>query len=231
MLEKSLRHNLEKGSNFCIKSALGEVVIARNEYICPSKISMSVDLDAYNLLAEKLKSFQATLVAVSKTKPVSDIRQLYDHGHRDFGENYVNELLEKQKLLPQDIRWHFIGHLQTNKVRSILPFIHLIHGVDSFRLLKEINKEALKQQRTVNCLLQVHIADEETKFGLTFDEAEALLRLPETTGLANVAVQGLMGMATLTADEGKIRNEFRSLKSFFQKISSQQLPIDFRILS
>ena len=131
-----------------------------------------VNKEVYNQVHEELRLSKITLVAVSKTKPKEDILELYNLGHRDFGENYVQELTEKAEQLSTDIRWHFIGHLQTNKVRSIIPFIYLIHGVDSLKLLKEIDKQAEKSKRVIDCLLQVHIAQEETKFG--FDEAELL---------------------------------------------------------
>ena len=131
---------------------------------------MGVNKEVYQKIHEELRLSNITLVAVSKTKPVEDILALYDLGHRDFGENYVQELVEKAEQLPNDIRWHFIGHLQTNKVKSIVSFIYLIHGIDSLKLLKEIDKQAEKNKRIIDCLLQVHIAQEETKFG--FDEAE-----------------------------------------------------------
>jgi pyridoxal phosphate enzyme (YggS family) len=158
-----------------------------------------------------------TLVAVSKTKPVEDILELYNLGQRDFGENYVQELVEKHEQLPKDIRWHFIGHLQSNKVKYIAPFVHLIHGVDSFNLLKEINKQALKNNRIIDCLLQIHIAKEETKFGF---EAHELKQLHDTsTGsvheFKNVRVIGLMGMASFSDDKEIVRNEFRNLKMIF----------------
>ena len=160
------------------------------------------------------------LVAVSKTRPASDIQELYDLGQRDFGENYVQELTEKQALLPADIRWHFIGHLQSNKVKYIAPFVHLIHTVDSFKLLEEINKQAAKCGRTIDVLLQVYVADEETKFGL--DEGE----LMELAGqyelkkqeLRNVRICGLMGMATNTDNEGQVREEFARVSGLFKKL-------------
>src|SRR5215203_115043 len=176
-----------------------------------------VNKEAYKQLHEELRLSKITLVAVSKTKPAEDILELYNLGHRDFGENYVQELAEKAEKLPTDIRWHFIGHLQSNKVRSIVPFIYLIHGVDSLKLLKEINKQAEKYKRVNDCLLQVHIAQEETKFG--FDETELLgLDLKQFT---NVRIKGLMGMASLTEDISKIRIEFRSLKTVFEKLKAQ----------
>ena len=135
---------------------------------------MSINIEKYNTIIKELKN-KATLVAVSKTKPAEDIQALYDLGQRDFGENYVQELIEKEALLPKDIHWHFIGHLQSNKVKYIAPFVHLIHGVDSLSLLKEINKQALKNNRTINCLLQVYIAKEETKFGLDENELQEII--------------------------------------------------------
>jgi pyridoxal phosphate enzyme (YggS family) len=178
---------------------------------------MIVDKEKYQQINEELRLSKITLVAVSKTKPIEDILELYKLGHRDFGENYVQELTEKAEKLPNDIRWHFIGHLQSNKVRSIVPFIYLIHGVDSLKLLKEIDKQAEKNKRIIDCLLQVHIAQEETKFG--FDEAELLgLELKQFT---NVRIKGLMGMASLTEDINKIRIEFKSLKTRFEKLKTQ----------
>ncbi len=184
---------------------------------------MPVDKKAYQELNEELRLSKITLVAVSKTKPVEDILELYDLGHRDFGENYVQELVEKAEQLPKDIRWHFIGHLQTNKVKLIVPFVYLIHGVDSIKLLKEIDKEGAKQSRVVHCLLQVHIAQEETKFG--FDENE--LNSVQTSQFANVKIIGVMGMASLTDDMNKVRTEFTQLKNLFKKLqtSNPQLQI------
>lgn len=177
---------------------------------------MSIDKEAYLKISKELEEKNITLVAVSKTKPVEDIRELYDLGHRDFGENYVQELVEKAGQLPKDIRWHFIGHLQTNKVKLITPFVQLIHGVDSLKLLKEINKEAAKAGRAVDCLLQVHIAEEDTKFG--FDEEE-LMNL-DRTGLKNSNVIGLMGMASFTDDMNKVRKEFQNLKRLFDRLKT-----------
>lgn len=184
---------------------------------------MSVDKKAYQELNEELRLSKITLVAVSKTHPVEDIRELYDLGHRDFGENYVQELVEKAKQFATDIRWHFIGHLQTNKVKLIVPFVYLIHGVDSLKLLEEINKQAEKHSRVIHCLLQVHIAQEETKFG--FDENE-LFGL-DISQFANVKIVGLMGMASLTDDMTKVRSEFTQLKNLFKKLhaSKPQLQI------
>lgn len=160
---------------------------------------------------------EVTLIAVSKTKPIELIMEAYKAGQRDFGENYVQELTEKQALLPNDIRWHFIGHLQSNKVKYIAHFVHLIHGVDSLKLLKEINKEAKKNNRIISCLLQIHIADEETKFGFSIEEAEQLLKSSELTALTNTRVIGLMAMASNTTDQQKIRNEFRSVMNLCAK--------------
>lgn len=152
-----------------------------------------------------------TLVAVSKTKPNELILEAYESGQRDFGENYVQELVEKQKELPADIHWHFIGHLQTNKVKQIIPFAHLIHGVDSVKLLKEINKESAKIGKVTSCLLQIYIADEETKFGLDEQECRALLKSEEFSQLKNIKLEGFMGMASNTDDEEKISSEFRKI--------------------
>jgi pyridoxal phosphate enzyme (YggS family) len=176
-----------------------------------------INKEEYNQIHEELRLSKITLVAVSKTKPIEDIFELYNLGHRDFGENYVQELVEKAEQLPKDIRWHFIGHLQSNKVKLITPFIYLIHGVDSLKLLKEIDKQAEKNKRIIDCLLQVHIAQEETKFG--FDETE-LLNL-ELKQFLNVRIKGVMGMASLTDDINKIRIEFKSLKTLFEKLKTQ----------
>lgn len=155
-----------------------------------------------------------TLIAVSKTKPNEMLLEAYQAGQRHFGENYVQELVDKEAQLPKDIRWHFIGHLQSNKVKYIAPFVHLIHGVDSFSLLKEINKQALKNHRVIDCLLQIYIAQEETKFGLYFKEASEILNSSEFKELENVQIKGFMAMASNTDDEHQIRKEFKSLKEF-----------------
>jgi len=155
-----------------------------------------------------------TLVAVSKTKPNPLILEAYQSGQLDFGENYVQELLDKHTQLPSDIRWHFIGHLQSNKVKQIAPFVYLIHGVDSFKLLNEINKEAKKSNRIINCLLQLFVAKEETKFGLSFEEADALLKSEELKSLENISIKGFMAMASNTDDQHQIRKEFHSVKTF-----------------
>jgi PLP dependent protein len=159
-----------------------------------------------------------TLVAVSKTKPNTMLMEAYDAGQRDFGENYVQELVDKHEQLPKDIRWHFIGHLQSNKVKYIAPFVHLIHGVDSLKLLQEINKQAQKNNRTIDCLLQLYIAKEETKFGLTFEECEALLRSEAFNSLKNISIKGFMAMASNTNTTDQIRKEFLSVKEFAGRI-------------
>ena len=158
------------------------------------------------------------LVAVSKFHPVEMIEEAYHAGQRIFGENHVQEMTQKHELLPKDIEWHFIGHLQTNKVKYIAPFVSLIHSVDSFKLLKEINKQAEKSQRVISCLLQIHIAQEETKFGFSFDECRSMLQEEEWKTLTHVQLCGVMGMATFTDDIQEVRNEFRSLKKFFDEI-------------
>jgi PLP dependent protein len=183
-----------------------------------------INKEAYEKIIEKLQPKNVTLVAVSKTKPPEAIKELYDLGQRDFGENYVQEMVDKQAQLPSDIRWHFIGHLQTNKVKYITPFVHLIHGVDSLKLLKEINKQALKANRIINVLLQVHIAQEETKFGLDEKELEEIFN-PNSSQLhelKNIRIQGLMGMASFTENEEQIRKEFRYLKTLFDKNTKLQ---------
>lgn len=159
-----------------------------------------------------------TLVAVSKTKPVSDLLEAYEAGQRIFGENYVQELVEKQPQLPADIEWHFIGHLQSRKVKLIAPFVSLIHGVDSLKLLEEINKQAEKNNRVINCLLQVFIAEEESKFGLDEKELEDILQFVQNdNSLNNIKIVGFMGMATFTDDLNQIKKEFLKLKSIFDK--------------
>ena len=158
------------------------------------------------------------LVAVSKFHPVEMIEEAYHAGQRIFGENHVQEMTQKHEVLPKDIEWHFIGHLQTNKVKYIAPFVSLIHSVDSFKLLKEINKQAEKSQRVISCLLQIHIAQEETKFGFSFDECRSMLQEEEWKTLTHVQLCGVMGMATFTDDVQEVRNEFRSLKKFFDEI-------------
>lgn len=163
---------------------------------------------------------EVTLVAVSKTKPDEMILEAYEEGHRDFGENKVQDLIAKKERLPADIRWHMIGHLQSNKVKYLAPFVHLIHGVDSMKLLRVIQKEAVKADRTLDCLLQVHIAREETKFGFSGEELETLAQSDAFSELGMVRIRGVMGMATYTADTGQIREEFRTLNHIFEKLHS-----------
>lgn len=185
---------------------------------------MAVDLRAYQELKSFCTAHNTTLVAVSKTKPVADIQALYNEGHRDFGENYVQELVEKQPQLPKDIHWHFIGHLQSNKVKYIASFVHLIHGVDSFKLLKEINKQAAKHNRIIEVLLQMHIAREETKFGLDEREVDEILNSEELSALKNVRIVGIMGMASFVEDVQQIRQEFLVAKNTFDKYAKQKTP-------
>ena len=174
--------------------------------------------DNIKRLKNEIEATNVKLIAVSKTKPIEDIQEAYDAGQRIFGENQVQELVEKAEILPKDIQWHLIGHLQTNKVKYIAPFISLIHGVDSLKLLKEINKQAEKNQRIIDCLLQIYIADEDTKFGLDFDEAVELLRDEEYLELKNIRVVGLMGIASNTSNEKQIKEEFYELKTLFDGI-------------
>jgi pyridoxal phosphate enzyme (YggS family) len=169
-------------------------------------------------LNKEIKPSKAKLIAVSKTKPAEDVQEAYDAGQRVFGENQVQELVEKYEKLPKDIEWHLIGHLQTNKVKYIAPFISLIESVDSLKLLQEINKQAEKNSRVIDCLLQVYIADEETKFGLSYDELIELLRSPEYIELKNVRIVGLMGIATNTDVEKQINDEFHELRVLFDGI-------------
>ena len=169
-----------------------------------------------NLL--KIKSSlpeHVTLVAVSKTKPVSDLIEAYNAGERVFGENKIQEMSEKWEQMPKDIQWHMIGHIQTNKVKFMAPYVSLIHGVDSLKLLEEINKQALKNNRIIDCLLQIHIAEEETKFGLNEDELQNLLASESFINLKNIKIVGLMGMATFTENQNQIKKEFEHLKSIF----------------
>ena len=177
---------------------------------------MAVDIEKYNEILQELNG-KATLVAVSKTKPAEELQALYDLGQRDFGENYVQELVDKQAILPKDIRWHFIGHLQSNKVKYIAPFVNLVHGVDSENLLTELNKQAIKNNRVIDCLLQVYIATEETKFG--FDEAE--LQNIQWSNYPNVHIKGLMGMASFSNDKELIKNEFKQLKKLYDQLPGQ----------
>jgi PLP dependent protein len=177
-----------------------------------------INIEKYTAITQQLAITNTTLVAVSKIKPAADVQSMYNQGQRDFGENYVQELVEKQAVLPDDIKWHFIGHLQSNKVKYIAPFVHLIQSVDSEKLLKEIDKQAAKNNRKINILLQVHIAEEQTKFG--FDEAE--LMALDVTGFKNVQIVGLMGMATFTDDKKIVMREFKHLKQLYNNFEQEK---------
>ena len=163
------------------------------------------------------------LIAVSKTKPVSEILEAYNAGQKVFGENKIQEMVQKFDHMPKDIQWHMIGHLQRNKVKYMAHFVHLIHGVDSFKTLKEINKQAKKHDRIINCLLQLKIASEETKFGLSSSDVEGLLNSPELSNLKNINIQGFMGMASFTSDTNIVRTEFKTLKTYFEKFKNKTL--------
>lgn len=190
-------------------------------------------------LVERINQLKATLpadvqlIAVSKTKPSAAIQEAYDGGQRAFGENKVQELVDKYEALPKDIEWHLIGHLQTNKVKYIAPFVSLIHAVDSLKLLQEIDKQAAKNQRIIHCLLQFHVAQEETKFGLSFEEAEALLSSKEFIEMEHIRIVGIMGMASFVDNEEQVRDEFRTLNNYFHIIKSHHFKFnpDFKIVS
>ena len=185
-----------------------------------------------SLLSKKIPS-NIQLVAVSKTKPNELLMQAYDHGQRHLGENKVQELVSKHESLPKDINWHFIGHLQRNKVKYIAGFVHLIHGVESLKLLKEIDKQGQKNNRIINVLLQFHIAEETSKFGLNLLEAQQLLIDEAYLGFSNICISGVMGMATFTDDTEQVRNEFRTLKSIYNdlKMSFFKDSNDFKVIS
>ncbi|MDC1244460.1 YggS family pyridoxal phosphate-dependent enzyme [Crocinitomicaceae bacterium] len=185
-----------------------------------------------SLLSKKIPS-NIQLVAVSKTKPIELLMQAYDHGQRHLGENKVQELVSKHESLPKDINWHFIGHLQRNKVKYIAGFVHLIHGVESLKLLKEIDKQGQKNNRIINVLLQFHIAEETSKFGLNLLEAQQLLVDDAYLGFSNICISGVMGMATFTDDTEQVRNEFRTLKSIYNelKMSFFEDSNDFKVIS
>jgi pyridoxal phosphate enzyme (YggS family) len=178
---------------------------------------MPVNISAYQSIQATLTDQQVTLVAVSKTKPQEELMELYALGHRAFGENYVQELVDKEATLPKDIQWHFIGHLQSNKVKYIAPFVYMIHGVDSEKLLQEINKQAIKQNRIIDCLLQIHIATEETKFGFDGPALHELLMSGRLVGYSNIRIRGLMGMASFSEDQALLTQEFTTLKMYFDK--------------
>tara|TARA_B100001059_G_C17648574_1_gene483184 strand:+ start:115 stop:765 length:651 start_codon:yes stop_codon:yes gene_type:complete len=183
-----------------------------------------------NLLNLKSKlPHNISLVAVSKTKPISDLEQAYQTGQRLFGENKVQEMVQKYEIMPKDIKWHMIGHLQRNKVKYIAPFVNLIHGVDSLKLLKEINKQAIKCDRTIDCLFQLKIASENTKFGMSKNELQTILNCDEFKKLKNIKVRGVMGMASFTGDFDKIKLEFKYLKSIFDDLKNQFQ--EFKIIS
>lgn len=175
--------------------------------------------DNLNRINSELPS-NVTLVAVSKTKTTQLIQEAYDSGHKAFGENKVQEVIEKHSLLPKDIEWHFIGHLQSNKVKYIAPFVTLIHSVDSLKLLKEINKQGRKYERTIDCLLQFHIAQEESKYGLSLEDALEILGSDEFVSFENISITGIMGMATFTSNQEQIREEFRTLENYFNVLKS-----------
>ena len=177
-----------------------------------------------NKILTELAPYQARLVAVSKTKPVAQILEMYNKGHKIFGENRALELADKYELLPKDIEWHFIGHLQTNKVKYIAPFVSLIHAVDRYKLLKEINKQAQKSGRIIDCLIQFHIAEEQSKFGFDLTDAGAMLNDPMLSSLENIRLCGVMGMATFTDDMQQVRREFQQLKYYFTQLKTQYFP-------
>ena len=179
---------------------------------------MSISKNLINL--KSLLPSHVTLVAVSKTKPVTDLMEAYNAGQRIFGENKIQEMVEKHDQMPKDIQWHMIGHVQTNKVKYMAPFVSLIHGVESLKLLKEINKQALKNNRIIECLLQIKIAEEDTKFGLPINEALKIMQSKELSELKNIRITGVMGMATFTDDESQIQREFNNLKLAFNQLKS-----------
>ncbi|HOW31755.1 MAG TPA: YggS family pyridoxal phosphate-dependent enzyme [Bacteroidales bacterium] len=176
-------------------------------------------VENYRILLDKIGT-KVTLVAVSKTRPLSQIVELYEVGQRDFGENRAQELVSKAGAAPADIRWHLIGHLQTNKVKFIAPFVEMIHSVDSLKLLAEINQQALKNERVIKCLLQFHIATEETKFGLSYDETVELITSAAFKSMRNVSICGVMGMATFTDNDDIVSSEFRQLREYFDRLKS-----------
>ena len=191
---------------------------------------MPVNTNQYHSIISQLNPQKVQLIAVSKTKPNEDIIELYDLGQRAFGENYVQELVDKAASLPKDIQWHFIGHLQSNKVKYIAPFVHLIHGVDSEKLLQEINKQAIKQKRIIDCLLQVHIATEETKFGFDANSIDEFIQSGRLAQYPNIQIKGLMGMASFSEDTNLLTKEFTTLKQIFDQ-AAKQLGKQFTILS
>jgi pyridoxal phosphate enzyme (YggS family) len=189
---------------------------------------MSIKENVFRL-KNTFKNHGCLLVAVSKTRPIEDILEAYEAGIRDFGENKVQEMTEKQPQLPSDIRWHMIGHLQRNKIKFIAPFVHLIHGVDSFKLLRAIDKEAEKSSRVLSCLLQIHIAKEDTKFGFDERELMEMITAEEIGSLKNIKILGLMGMATNTSDMDLVRQEFAGLKGLMGRLKEHELPPNFEL--
>lgn len=171
-------------------------------------------------IQNQIRAYSAKLIAVSKTKPNAQIMELYELGQRDFGENRVLELAEKYEKLPKDIKWHFIGHLQTNKVKYLTPFVHLIHSVDRLKVLKEINKQAQKEDRLINCLIQFHIAEESSKYGFDIQEAREMLESEAYQSMQNIQFVGVMGMGTFTDDMDQVRREFQQLKSIFNELKT-----------
>jgi pyridoxal phosphate enzyme (YggS family) len=192
---------------------------------------MAVNTQQYLSIIKELTDQGVQLIAVSKTKPNEDIQALYELGHRDFGENYVQELVDKQASLPLDINWHFIGHLQSNKVKYIAPFVYLIHGVDSEKLLQEINKQGLKQNKVIDCLLQIHIATEVTKFGFDGPALHELLLSGRVADYSHVRIRGLMGMASFSENQQLLSQEFTTLKNYFDKAKIAFPNGQFEILS
>src|SRR5690606_18877490 len=185
-------------------------------------------------ITKEVDKHGASLIAVSKTKPVELLLEAYNAGIRDFGENKVQELVEKEQQLPNDIRWHMIGHLQRNKVKFIVPFVYLIHGVYSFKLLKEIDKQGVKVSRRINCLLQVHIAEEDTKFSFSREEITKLLQEQDFAAMEHIVVSGVMGMATFTEDTSQISREFKALRELYDSLSKQYAAVpnvEMKILS
>lgn len=187
------------------------------------------DLIKLDAILSELKKFNARLVAVSKTKPAGEIQQVLQHGHHDFGENYVQELVDKHPQLPDSVNWHFIGHLQTNKVKQLAGFVHLIHGIDSLKALSEVNKQGIHFNRVIDVLIQVHIANEESKFGVPPDDINRFMDQSTALALSNVRIRGLMGMSTFTDNVSQIRTEFKNLRKCFDQFSG--IIPDFDILS
>ena len=176
--------------------------------------------EVYKQIVETIPT-HVQLVAVSKLKPASEVMAAYELGQRHFGENWAQELKEKHEQLPKDIHWHFIGHLQTNKIKYIIPYVHLIHSIDSFHLLQEVDRQAARHGRVVGCLLQFHVATEETKFGFSMEECLQMLQSPEFSTLHNIEICGVMGMASLTDNNDQIHREFRTLHSYFERLKKE----------